>query len=102
MSVKDWSVGFILVSRAQKIHPSIFDRFDLILVADHKVLNELYQYATTPAYKAKLKLITHYSPAYRDQEIPDPNYEGEAGFEHVLNMIEDSYQGLLDHFKAAK
>ncbi len=91
--------GFTLVSRAQKIHPSFFDRFDLILVADLKVLNDLYHYAVTPAYKAKLHLITHYSPSYRDQEIPDPYYEGEAAFEHVLNMVEDSCQGLLDHLK---
>lgn len=91
--------GFILASRAKKVDPSFFDRFDLILAADHKVLKELYRYAATPEAKAKLHLITHYSSCYRDEEIPDPYYQGEAGFEHVLDMIEDSCHGLIQHLK---
>lgn len=91
--------GIILTSRAQKIEPEFFDRFDLIFVADHKVLNELYKYATTPEYKAKMHFITHFSPSFHDQEVPDPYYQGEAGFEHVLDMLEDSCQGILDYIK---
>jgi protein-tyrosine phosphatase len=91
--------GVILSSRAQMIRSEFFDRFDLILAADNKVLNELYRYALTPDHKAKLHYITHFSGSYKDQEIPDPYYEGEAGFEHVLDMIEDSCEGLLQHLK---
>lgn len=91
--------GFILTSRAQKVHPSFFERFDLILAADHKVMNELYRYAKSPEVKAKIHLITHFSNNYHDQEIPDPYYGGEAGFEHVLDIIEDSCEGLIEHMK---
>lgn len=91
--------GIILSSRAQVFHPTFFERFDLILVADNKILNELYRYVTTPDSKAKIHFITHFSGCYKDQEIPDPYYQGEAGFEHVLNMIEDSCEGLLEHLK---
>lgn len=94
--------GVILSSRAQKVHPSFFDRFDLILAADNKVMNELYRYALTPEAKAKLHLITHYSTLYRDEEIPDPYYDSEAGFEHVLDMIEDSCEGIIQHIKSEK
>lgn len=93
------SRGFILASRAQKVSPSFFDKFDYILAADHKVMNELYKYATTPDYKAKMHMITHYSKLYKDQEIPDPYYDGEAGFEHVLDMIEDSCEGILENIR---
>lgn len=89
--------GIFLSSRAQKIEPSFFDRFDLILVADNKVMQELHRYALTPETKAKLHFMTHYSPCYRDQEIPDPYYQGEAGFEHVMDMLEDSCEGLINN-----
>lgn len=91
--------GVLLTSRAKKFEPTFFERFDLILVADNKILNELYRHAITPEAKAKIHFITHYSACYRDEEIPDPYYEGEAGFERVLDMLEDACEGLLLHLK---
>lgn len=90
--------GLALVSRAQKISTSFFDHFDLILAADNTVLHQLHQYAVTPEHKAKIHLITHFSSRFPEKEIPDPYYE-EMGFENVLDMIEDSCHGILDHLK---
>jgi len=94
--------GLSLISRAQRVQPHFFDQFDFVLAADHKVMNELYQYALTPDQKSKVLLMTHFSGSYKNQEVPDPYYEGEAGFEHVLNMLEDSCAGLLEHLKKQK
>ena len=94
--------GYILTSQAKGFKLPYFDRFTLILAADHKVMNELYRHAATPEYKSKIHLITHFSPCYKDQEIPDPYYEGEAGFELVLDMLEDSCEGLLAHLKGTQ
>lgn len=94
--------GVALVSRAKCVQKSYLEEFDLILAADHKVLNELHRYALTPEHKAKLLLITHFSGFYPNEEIPDPYYSGDAGFEHVLDMIEDSCTGLLNHLKKRK
>jgi protein-tyrosine phosphatase len=91
--------GIILTSRAQTFHSSFFDRFDMILAADHKVLNEIYRWSRTPDHKAKVHLITHFSKCYPNVEIPDPYYEGESGFEHVLDMIEDACEGILESLK---
>jgi len=91
--------GFILSSRAQKIQLEFFDKFDLIFAADHKVLNELYKFADKPEHKAKMHFITHFSKAYKDLEVPDPYYGGDAGFENVLDMLEDSCEGILKHIK---
>lgn len=91
--------GIILSSRAQQFHRDHFEEFDYILVVDHGVLNTLYQYAETPEHKAKIHLITAFSTSYQDEEIPDPFYSGEAAFDLVLDMLEDSCQGLLEHLK---
>jgi protein-tyrosine phosphatase len=91
--------GIILSSRAQKIQDHFFDKFDYILAADHEVLKVLYQYAKSPEQKAKLHLISAFSDSYRNEEIPDPFYGNEASFEHVLDMLEDSCEGLIEHIK---
>lgn len=91
--------GVTLASRAQQFNPLFLDRFDYILAVDNEILNELYKYARKPEHKAKLHLITAFSSSYRGEEIPDPFYGGEASFESVLDMIEDSCEGLLEHLK---
>jgi len=96
------SRGIILSSRAKKIRPSYLDSFDFILAADKSVINELYRYAVTPEHRNKIHLITHFSSVYPDQPIPDPYYGGEAGFENVLDMIEDACHGFIKHIKGQK
>lgn len=92
--------GVTLSSRAQRFRPSFFERFDSILAADREVLNSLYLFARTPAQKSKIHLMTAFSTTYQDEDVPDPYYSGDAGFELVLDMLEDSCMGLLDHMRS--
>ena len=89
--------GIILASRGQQFKLHFFDEYDYILAADHEVLHDLYRHAQSPMHKAKVHLITAFSPTYKDQEIPDPYYQGDAAFDLVLDMLEDSCEGLLKH-----
>lgn len=91
--------GIVLTSRAQQFQRGFFDQFDYILVADKEVLKFLYQYAKTPEHKAKLVLMTEFSPTYKGQDIPDPYYQSGGAFELVMDMLEDCCRGLLDHLK---
>ncbi len=93
------SRGLTLSSRAQKFHPQFLDEFDFILAADHEVLNNLYHYAKLPEHKAKIHLITEFSGSYKGQEIPDPYYASSGSFDLVLDMLEDSCEGLLFHIR---
>lgn len=88
--------GVILKSRAQQFQPDFFEHFDYILAADQEVMRDLYRYARTPEHKAKIQLMTAFSHFYHGQEIPDPYYQGGSAFELVLDMLEDSCQGLLE------
>lgn len=91
--------GVTLTSRAQVFKPEHFEKFDYILAADHEVLNDLYRYARTPEEKSKVHLVTAFSRSYRQQEIPDPYYGGASDFELVLDMLEDSCEGLIQEIK---
>jgi len=92
--------GIILTSRSQHFRISFLDEFDYVLAVDRDILNRLYRYAKQANYKAKIHLISEFSKVYRNEEIPDPYYQGEAAFELVLDMIEDSCKGLIEHIHA--
>jgi protein-tyrosine phosphatase len=91
--------GIILTSRAKQFQKEFFDQFDYILVADKEVLAFLYQYAQSTEQKAKIMLMTQFSSIYQGQEVPDPYYQAGGAFELVLDILEDSCVGLLEHIR---
>ncbi|WP_190335781.1 low molecular weight phosphotyrosine protein phosphatase [Vibrio sp. S9_S30] len=78
---------------SRKIRLDDFERFDLILAADHTNLSDLQQLCP-PEHQHKLKLFLSFSDSQYD-EIPDPYYGGENGFEMVIDLIEDASDALL-------
>lgn len=50
--------------------------------------------------RGKTSLMTQYCTKYKTaDEVPDPYYGGAAGFEKVLDLLEDASQGLLGHIQ---
>lgn len=92
--------GIALTTKAKPFVPAFLEDFDYILAADHDVLEFLHRHAKTTEQKAKLHLMTAFAQAFRDQPVPDPYYEGAAAFEEILNILEDSCQGLLEEIKS--
>jgi protein-tyrosine phosphatase len=39
--------------------------------------------------------------AFTEDEVPDPYYGGEDGFEHVYQLVLSASRGLLAHIKEA-
>ncbi|CAK4068895.1 low molecular weight protein-tyrosine-phosphatase [Vibrio sp. 16] len=80
--------------RSRKIVSADFADFDLILAADRANLDDLI--AECPKHhQHKLKLFLSYAASNYD-EIPDPYYGGDRGFELVLDLIEEASDGVLD------
>ena len=80
--------------RARQLTRQDFDDFDLILVMDSA--NEIAaRRIATPAQQQRMKRLTDYCQRFEDREVPDPYYGGERGFEHVLDLVEDACQNLL-------
>jgi protein-tyrosine phosphatase len=79
--------------RARQVVPRDFEYFDLILAADQDNLEELL--AMCPVdHTHKIHLfLANYHPDH--DEIPDPYYGGDEGFEMVLDLIEEASENLL-------
>ena len=80
--------------RARQLTARDFDAFDLVLVMDDA--NEQAARALCPpAQRHRLRRLTDFCTRHRASEVPDPYYGGAAGFEAVLDLVEDACDGLL-------
>ena len=79
--------------RAAKLARPDFQRCDLLLAMDKGHLRQMSRLAP-PAAADKLRLFLDFAPGPAE-EVPDPYYGGEAGFETMLDLIEAGAHGLL-------
>jgi protein-tyrosine phosphatase len=87
--------------RARKVVPEDFQGFDLLLAMDRDNL-ALLKRGARPEHHAKLGLFMRYASRFDTDEVPDPYYGGDRGFELVLDMAEDAAQGLIAVLQARK
>ncbi len=80
--------------RARQAIEADFHEFDLILAMDHANYSELMNLQPNDS-KASLRLFLSYDPEAGVEEVPDPYYGGEDGFEQVLDLVENAGEKLL-------
>jgi len=92
------SRGIELTSRSRKIDDNDLYEFDHILVMDKDNLNAVKSLIKDHTYpiNSKIKLILSYSKKSQLDEVPDPYYGGQNGFENVLDLLDDAIDKLID------
>ena len=81
--------------RSRKIKASDFEYYDLILAMDNLNRDNLMRLCPDE-YKYKIKLMLDYLPEYLFDEVPDPYYGRERGFEDVLDILEEAIEALYE------
>lgn len=84
--------------RGRQVGEDDFRRFDYVLAMDRANL-AILQRITPPDSDTQARLFLEYSRHHTEREVPDPYYGGAGGFEHVLDMVEDAAQGLLEEIR---
>jgi protein-tyrosine phosphatase len=85
--------GYALDSTARRLAPEDFERFDLIVVMDEE--NYANVTALSPGSGARVVRMCDFCETELASEVPDPYYGGAAGFERVLDILEDACASLL-------
>ena len=80
--------------RARRIEDDDFEHFDFVVAMDRDNLAMLVDQADA-AHHHKISLFLEHSSGHED-EVPDPYYGGAAGFERVLDLVEEASRGLLE------
>lgn len=68
--------------------------FDYVLAMDEDNYANLLHIAPMQ-YESRVRLLMAFAPERPEDEVPDPYFGGEGGFDRVLDMIEDAARGLL-------
>jgi protein-tyrosine phosphatase len=82
--------------RARLVGDEDYERYDLILAMDWDNL-EVLESQCPPAHRAKLGRLTEHARRFSSPIVPDPYMGGPAGFERVLDLLEDACDGLAEH-----
>lgn len=91
--------GYRLTHRSRPIRTDDFLHFDLIIGMDDRNVEDLLERAPSPEAMRRVHRMTEWCTAHDTDHVPDPYYGGAAGFEYVLDLLEDACAGLLNTLK---
>jgi protein-tyrosine phosphatase len=81
--------GVHIDHKAKLFEQAYFKVFNYILAVNHESLKKLQEMAQTDEEKAKIHLASEFSTLFKDQDMADPYFNGEEGFEKILDMSEE-------------
>jgi protein-tyrosine phosphatase len=81
--------------RARRVTAADYEKFDYLLAMDWDNL-ALLEEDCPPRYRDKVGLMMRFARQHTAPTVPDPYYGGDAGFERVLDYLEDACDGLID------
>ncbi|WP_216904983.1 low molecular weight protein-tyrosine-phosphatase [Synechococcus sp. CCY 9618] len=88
--------GIELPSRARQITADDLTRFDHVLTMDRQNLRAVRALTRPGQTTARVGPLTSHCRRFSVEEVPDPYYGGEEGFDRVLDLLEDACAGLLE------
>ena len=93
------SHGFTIKHRAKQLTRKDIETFDLILAMDKEIYNDVLRLADSPELKKKVHMFREFDPEGNSTlEVPDPYYDGKAGFENIFKIILRTSQNIFDKF----
>ncbi|MGM0631786.1 MAG: low molecular weight protein-tyrosine-phosphatase [Pseudomonadota bacterium] len=82
--------------RARQLVMDDFHQFDYLLAMDHNNLAHMQQMAPA-GLRERIHLML--SPLQQADEVPDPYYGAEDGFDEVLDLVEAACDAWVDEFR---
>ena len=87
--------GYDLTSRARQLVAADLEHFDYILGMDDSNIAHIQALDPEEQFQSKIQKITDFALNIKADYVPDPYYGGTAGFERVIDLLEDACAGLL-------
>jgi protein-tyrosine phosphatase len=95
MAAAAMSRGIALQGRSRQFNKADFEEFDLILAMDKANYRDILSLDPTGKYRDKVRLMCEFCTRHTAKEVPDPYYGGPEGFNHVIDLLTDACEGLL-------
>lgn len=91
--------GYELTSRSRPVRTEDFYDFDIIIGMDESNIFNLKGMSPSPAEEKKLFRMRDFAVNKTFTHVPDPYYGGDAGFDNVIDILEDACHGLLEKIR---
>lgn len=91
--------GFVIEGHARQIQPGDLTAFDLIVTMDESNLADVRKLDPSGELHGKIRPFVGFCRHHDDLRVPDPYYGGQRGFDHVIRMLEDGCEGILESFQ---
>lgn len=88
--------GFAVTGRARRIKAGDLERFDLIVTMDESNLRDVQSLDKEGRFHSKIRPLVSFCRTHDDLRVPDPYYGGQRGFDHVIELLADGCQGILE------
>ena len=87
-----------ILSKARQITSKDFEEFNYILAMDDSNFRNIQDLKNRTSSNdfASIKKIQDFRSVFNEQEVPDPYFGGDEGFDYVLDILEDSVNGFLE------
>lgn len=83
---------------ARQIRKQDLEFFDLIVTMDETNLSDVRNLDPAKLHHAKIQPFVSFCRHHDDPRVPDPYYGGQRGFDHVIELLEDGCEGILESF----
>jgi len=96
---RGYQIGSI---RARPMRQEDFATFDWLVAMDQSHVDWLRK-RSAPATAGRICLLMPFARLHPGlREVPDPYYGGPAGFEHVLDLVEDACDGVVERLRTGQ
>jgi protein-tyrosine phosphatase len=91
--------GVTIHHRGRQLTAHDLDHFDYILAMDSSNYQNILRLPNAALHKHKISLMRTYDPVGENQDVPDPYFGGEKGFQDVFEILDRSTLTLLEHIE---
>lgn len=91
--------GVSIDHRGRQLSQKDLENFDFILAMDRSNYDHIMRFPEAGKHKHKVALMRKFDNETEDEDVPDPYYGGERGFQYVFEILDRSTANFLDHLE---
>ncbi len=85
--------------KARQFHANDFHSFDYIFTMDSQNYRDIVKQTNDSELQSKVDLYMNQAFPSRNQNVPDPYFGGDEGFEQVYEMLVNASEAFLQHIQ---
>ncbi|HYF70717.1 MAG TPA: low molecular weight protein-tyrosine-phosphatase [Ohtaekwangia sp.] len=78
------------------------ENFDYIFVMDNQNLENVMRLPNAHSHRNKIALMRSFDPVMRNENVPDPYFGDEKGFQYVFDVLDRTLDHFITHLKTTE